>query len=127
MDVYDDTSEADGHAPKRSRHWSTQVHKSAEYIALRAQFKAECRTTRNPDGSYGLPCARCHDKIDYRLSYPHPKSFTLDHIIPASERPDLALNPGNFRPSHKICNAERGTRHVDDEDDLDLGELSEDW
>lgn len=56
-------------------------------------------------------------------SYPHPYSFSLDHAITVKERPELALDPLNFRASHLDCNIARGT----DDPKIDIGTPSELW
>lgn len=89
---------------------------SRAYRAARTEFKAQCRAELKP-------CWLCQDPIDYTLPREHPEAFNLDHAIPVSERPDLLLDPLNFRPSHKVCNERRG----DDEPTIDLGQPSEDW
>jgi 5-methylcytosine-specific restriction endonuclease McrA len=49
----------------------------------------------------------------------HAGSDSLDHVIPASIAPELASDPGNWRPAHGVrgcptcgrkCNQQRGTR-----------------
>lgn len=65
----------------------------------------------------------CNSDIDYKLAYPHPYSWSLDHAITVKERPDLLLDPLNFRHSHHDCNQQRGT----DDPKLDIGEPSEVW
>ena len=32
----------------------------------------------------------------------HPGADTLDHIIPISQAPDLARDPGNWQPAHGV-------------------------
>ena len=39
-----------------------------------------------------------------------PGADTIDHVIPTSKAPALALDPGNWRPAHRVCNARRGNR-----------------
>ncbi|MFJ8221416.1 HNH endonuclease [Streptomyces griseus] len=58
----------------------------------------------------GDPCARCGHNIDPTLDARHPLSFTLDHIVPVSIRPDLLLEPANARSMHRRCNSARGNR-----------------
>lgn len=89
---------------------------SRRYKELRTAYRAECQ-------SKALRCWLCQDPIDYTLPREHPECFNLDHALPVSQRPDLLLDPANFRPSHKVCNERRG----DDEPTIDLGEPSEDW
>lgn len=86
------------------------------YKTLRAEFRSKCRT-RN------TPCWLCGKPIDYDLPREHPDCFNLDHALPKSARPDLAEDPANFRPSHKVCNERRGA----DEPTIDLGRPSEPW
>jgi hypothetical protein len=129
---YDDTPETDTAWPKPARHWSDDPHRSAQYQTLRKQFRRQCQLTRNPDGSYGLPCWRCNQLIDYRLSFPHPGSFSVDHSSPVRTHPHLALDPNNFRPAHLRHNQEAGSAGGyggtdDDISELDLGEPSERW
>lgn len=49
------------------------------------------------------------EEIDLRLSGRHPMGWTLDHVIPLSERPDLANDESNLKPAHRRCNEQRGT------------------
>ena len=123
-DDYDDRPEANDGYRIPPRHWSADIHRSSEYQLLRKEFRRECALTRNDDGTYGAPCWRCHDRIDYRLRWPHPGSFSLDHATPVRQAPQLALNPSNFRPSHARCNQ---SEYDDDLSDLDIGEPSELW
>ena len=127
FDCYDDTPESDPGYEHGRGDWRTQVHKTAEYQALRRQFREQCRQHRNPDGSYGLPCWRCHNPIDYRLRWPHPGSFSLDHAALVSQHPERALSPDNFQPAHLRCNQTRQGATDDDADELDIGEPSEIW
>jgi hypothetical protein len=90
---------------------------------LKAKFREECSRQRNPDGSKGAPCWLCGGTLDYRLKAPHPSSWSLDHAKTVKERPDLVLDPMNFRAAHLDCNFGRGT----DEPKIDIGEPSELW
>jgi hypothetical protein len=68
------------------------------------RLKAQVRATRGP-------CCRCNQRIDYRLEYPHPDSFSVDHYPhPLSTHPWLAMDPANLRPAHLQCNQAGGTR-----------------
>jgi len=86
------------------------------YKASRARFRAECEREQRPCWLCGLP-------IDYTLVHPHPECFNLDHAYTVGDRPELAEDPANYRPSHKHCNEERG----DNEPFIPLGSPSEDW
>ncbi len=94
--------------------------RSRRYKKLKAQFRQDCEDQQ-------LPCwiADCLMPIDYNLRSPHPDSFSVDHALPVSERPDLAEDPENFRPSHLDCNKRRGTK--DPNTVTDIGAPSEQW
>lgn len=47
--------------------------------------------------------------INLALRYPHPFSFSRDHVIPRSLGGDVSAIE-NQRPSHKACNQLRGNR-----------------
>jgi hypothetical protein len=53
-------------------------------------------------------CRLCGGKIDKELSWPHPQSATIDHIIP------MALGGGhlkkNVQAAHLVCNTAKGAR-----------------
>jgi 5-methylcytosine-specific restriction endonuclease McrA len=123
-DVWDDTPEGDRRPPRTPR-TEPDVRSSAEYKALRAAFLYRCRTVRNKDGSYGLPCWLCHESINYLLHYRSPWAPTVDHVIPMRLRPDLALDVTNWAPAHKHCN-QACKRKLDDEL-CNLGVPSEVW
>lgn len=52
-------------------------------------------------------CWLCDQPIDYELEYPHPDSFSADHIVPVSRAPHLALVYSNLEASHLDCNRRR--------------------
>jgi 5-methylcytosine-specific restriction endonuclease McrA len=58
-------------------------------------------------------CWICHHPVDMRLPYPHPDSRSVDHVLPVSQRPDLALERGNVRLCHMRCNLSKGARAVE--------------
>lgn len=53
-------------------------------------------------------CRECGELIDKTLAFPHPKSFSVDHIEPVSLRPDLALERTNLAACHLGCNSSKG-------------------
>ena len=85
------------------------------------------RFHRNPDGTIGSPCAieSCGRPINYGLAYPHPESASLDHILPIKTHPQLAFEWSNLQPAHLVCNLRKNGEIG--EDDLDIGEPSEQW
>lgn len=68
------------------------------------QFKARIRATH---AAMALPCRLCTDPINYRLQYPHPRSWSLDHILAVHEG-GAVFDPRNTQPSHLHCNLSRG-------------------
>jgi hypothetical protein len=124
--IYDDTPET---APKVKSQLPSRgaavrtMRTSTEYQKSREEFLFRAKHHRNPDGTNGQPCWLCGQPIDYRLRFPHPRSWSLDHAIPISDNPRLMLNPSNFRSAHLDCNGHR----QNDEPRIDLGEPSEIW
>ena len=53
-------------------------------------------------------CGICNATVDRSLTYPHPLSASLDHIVPMSR--GGAHTPDNTQCSHLICNVEKGAR-----------------
>lgn len=64
--------------------------------------------------SLGLPCWICGWPIDYSITGAdnrrHRDGFTLDHVLPVSQHPDLLLDPANARAAHRKCNSMKGAR-----------------
>lgn len=52
-------------------------------------------------------CHLCGDPIDLSLPYPHPGSWSADHLIPVSLG---GSNDGELRSAHLFCNQSRGNR-----------------
>lgn len=58
-------------------------------------------------------CWLCTLPIDMSLSKRDPRhamAWTLDHVVPLSLDPSLALEPTNAREAHRRCNSKRGNR-----------------
>ncbi|WP_408016021.1 HNH endonuclease [Rhodococcus artemisiae] len=55
-------------------------------------------------------CHICSGTIDLTLDSKHRESWTLDHLKPACDYPDLALEPSNLKPAHRHCNAGKAAR-----------------
>jgi 5-methylcytosine-specific restriction endonuclease McrA len=123
-DVWDDTPEGDRRPPRGPR-TQPAFRNSTEYRALRGQFLYRCRTKRNKDGSYGLPCWLCSKPINYLLHYLSPWAATVDHVIPVRLAPERALDVTNWAPAHSHCNVAR-QRKLDDEL-ANLGTPSRAW
>jgi hypothetical protein len=56
----------------------------------------------------GWRCGVCGKRVDKKLRWPHPKSATLDHVVPISQ--GGSHEPANVRLAHALCNTARGNR-----------------
>lgn len=77
----------------------------------RALLKAEdCEVVdRNKVGDRdGWRCGICRLKVDRDLAYPHPRSPSLDHVIPLSLQGPHTY--ANTRIAHLKCNTDRSNR-----------------
>lgn len=54
----------------------------------------------------GWRCGICGKKVDKRLKFPHPKSVTLDHIIPLAKGGTHTWD--NVQCAHFMCNCLKG-------------------
>ena len=54
------------------------------------------------------PCCICGEKIDYSLTWPNPRSFSVQHVISRKVRPDLTFDPTNCDSAHLDCNQSLG-------------------
>jgi hypothetical protein len=124
-DPYDDTPEGEPRYPSAQRRKEPDVRESAAYKTLRVQFRHQCRTHRNTDGSYGLRCWLCYKPINYGLRYPHRMSFSVDHAIPVRLAPERALDTTGWRPAHLRCNQSRNRKIENDR--CEIGQPSESW
>lgn len=92
-----------GHAGRSGRRWR--------------RLAAEVRSRREP-------CCRCGQPIDYRLTWPDPRSFSVDHYpYPRSTHRHLAEDPRNLHAAHLSCNQAAG----DSGAGPGLGTSSEPW
>lgn len=69
------------------------------------------------------PCCLCSQPIDYTLSWPHPQSFSVQHLKSWRDHPHLREDPGNLDACHLGCNASEGNR----DPKPSLGSTSRDW
>jgi hypothetical protein len=126
MNIYDDTPET---APKiqsaigQKAATIRAVRSGRDYRDARDNYRHRAKHHRNKDGTTGAGCWLCGQPIDYRLKYPHPRSWSLDHVQSIKDNPTLILNTTNFRSAHLDCNNQRGT----DAPRIELGEPSEIW
>jgi hypothetical protein len=58
---------------------------------------------------HGARCWLCREQIDMEISVPHPRAFSIDHVVPLSLGGwhDLL----NLRPAHFQCNVRRGSTY----------------
>jgi 5-methylcytosine-specific restriction endonuclease McrA len=56
-------------------------------------------------------CQICGRRIGRSYSWPHPRSLSIDHIVPQSEGGDDVK--ANVQAAHLGCNIRKGTRGVD--------------
>lgn len=61
----------------------------------------------------GWKCHICGKRVRRTLKYPHPKSASLDHIVPLSWRKDSPGHVwGNVALAHLRCNQSKGARYA---------------
>jgi 5-methylcytosine-specific restriction endonuclease McrA len=53
----------------------------------------------------GWKCGLCGDPVDSDLSYPHPQSASLDHIVPISRGGPHTYD--NVQCAHLSCNRDK--------------------
>lgn len=59
----------------------------------------------------GWKCHLCGKRVFKKLKYPHPKSASLDHIVPLSWRKNSPGHVwGNVALAHLRCNQSKGAR-----------------
>ena len=73
--------------------------RGSQYEKLRAQVRTE-----EPN------CCHCGQPIDHTAPPRTRWSFSVEHLIPVSIRPDLKLGRSNARACHYGCNSKRGNR-----------------
>lgn len=55
-------------------------------------------------------CWICSMPIDMTLdAQTHALGWTIDHVLPLSMYPELAVDISNMREAHRRCNSSRGT------------------
>jgi 5-methylcytosine-specific restriction endonuclease McrA len=56
----------------------------------------------------GWRCYLCGRKVNRRLRYPHPRSVSLDHVVPLVEGGEHSY--ANTRCTHLRCNLKKNCR-----------------
>ncbi len=59
----------------------------------------------------GWTCQLCHEPIDRAIAWPHPKSPSIDHIVPLSRGGAHALS--NVQSAHLGCNSSKRDRDME--------------
>lgn len=52
-------------------------------------------------------CGLCNRTVDPQLTWPHPLSASIDHIVPVARGGDHSLE--NLQTAHLVCNLRKGT------------------
>lgn len=107
-----------GTARGRQKHEQAQTPEAAARRRAGTSRRRAARRALERDGESfdprgvferdGWRCGICRRRINQRLAYPHPRSASLDHIIPLSR--GGAHVRANVRASHLKCNVVRGNR-----------------
>jgi hypothetical protein len=122
--LYSDTPETDTSIKWVKRPVNTRTIRSThEYKKAHDAYRTECAVARQPDGTAGAPCIICTERIDYQLAYPHPRSWSLEHIVSVKDHPELLLDRNVWASAHFMCNSMKGPEELV----ADTGEPSEDW
>jgi len=53
-------------------------------------------------------CQLCHRTVDMSVSWPHPESPTIDHVVPLADGGDDTR--ANVQLAHLGCNSRKGAR-----------------
>lgn len=88
-----------------------------------AQHRANRAALKKLTAEHNLPCSICGQPIDTTLPKNDPGAFEYEHIKSIKTHPELADDPSNGAPSHKRCNATKGTGDAHPS----LGDPSEIW
>lgn len=88
--------------PRKTRKWNEVVRPAA----YRRDSQA---IVTLPDGrtEVGARCWICGERIDYSAPFGSAWAWEPDHYVSVNERPDLAYDLANLRPSHSRCNRQR--------------------
>lgn len=75
------------------------LNRDTEYIKNRKVLKREAEE----HGSY---CYMCGEQIDMDLKFPHPRSWSCQHIVPRARGGSSELS--NLDSAHKLCQDREG-------------------
>lgn len=102
-----------------------EVHKPRRFCKTRCQLRAKTRRRKMFMRSKGLSlgrlpnyrevwlrskgrCALCGKKIERQLQWPHPQSFSIDHVIPVAHGGTDDIS--NVQAAHLRCNIAKQAR-----------------
>lgn len=98
--------------------WKKNGRPEVRRAALRKRTQLRRALTRDPAAEPidreeigvrdGWKCGLCHTRVHNSLPYPHPKSPSLDHILPLSEGGKHVRT--NVQIAHLKCNVAKGAR-----------------
>jgi 5-methylcytosine-specific restriction endonuclease McrA len=106
--LYNRESRADGR--QKPEPWTDK--RRDRYHRRRAQKKAT--STGEPvlmaviADRDGWRCHICRTRVGKKIAWPHPRSASLDHVVPLSL--GGVHDPSNVRPAHLGCNSSKGNR-----------------
>lgn len=95
--------------PERSRELDREHTRRRR--AQKMATQVERFTDKDIRMAHGDVCYLCGDRINFRLKFPHPKSRSVDHIIPLSRGGSHTL--GNVAMTHYQCNQIKNAKAVD--------------
>lgn len=104
------------HVPDRHRRWPGDPELRRRSLRRKTQARRAAtrgveveRVDRDVVGERdGWRCGICRRQVKKRLAWPHPKSPSLDHVIPLSEHGPHTY--ANCRIAHLDCNTKRSNR-----------------
>jgi hypothetical protein len=98
--------------------WKKQGRPEVRRAALRKRTQLRRALTRDPNAEPidrdeighrdGWKCGLCGERVRQSLTYPHPRSASLDHIVPLAEGGKHTRT--NVQISHLQCNVAKGAR-----------------
>lgn len=86
---------------RNSRHPSNHRKRARLYGVAYEPIKPKVIYERD-----GWRCQLCHRKVNPKLEFPHPKSASLDHIVPMSQGGGHVK--ANVQLAHLSCNDLKG-------------------
>lgn len=95
----------------RFRHCSSRCVRHAGKVRRRAlmlEAFVEDVTVADLVARDGWVCGLCGDPVDMAHRHPHPRSLTIDHVVPLSRGGEHSI--ANTQIAHSVCNTRKGNR-----------------